>query len=498
MKAKFHIDREFQIGAVDDRMFGSFIEHLGRAVYGGIFEPGHPKADSRGFRTDVLEMIRELDVPVVRYPGGNYVSGFNWEDSVGPAEQRPRRLDLAWRALEPNSFGLDEFMKWTKAAGTEAMMAINLGTRGIDAARGLVEYCNHPGGSYWSDLRKSHGAADPYNIRMWCLGNEMDGPWQVGHKTAEEYARLAHEAAKAMKYFDPSLELVVCGSSNAMMPTFPAWEATVLEECYDSVDYLSLHSYFGNADDDLADFLGCSAGMDLFIKSVVATCDYVRAKKRSGKTINLSFDEWNVWFHSAYPDPKVEAWTVGPPLIEDSYTFEDALVVGCLLITLLRNADRVKIACLAQLVNAIAPIMTENGGPAWRQSIFYPFLHASRYGRGIVLDQRLESPVYGTKRFGDVPYLDSVTVSTGAGLTIFAVNRSQSEKLDVQGSLSGFAGLKLAEHIEMSHPDIKAVNSRAEPNEIAPRVVAGKVRLDGSLLEGSLEPLSWNVIRLAK
>ncbi len=498
MKAKFYMDKEYRIGEVDDRLFGSFIEHLGRAVYGGIYEPGHPMADARGFRKDVLELIRELDVPVVRYPGGNYVSGFNWEDSVGPVDKRPRRLDLAWSTIEPNTFGLDEFMKWSKEAGTEAMMAINLGTRGIDAARNLVEYCNHPGNSYWSDLRRSHGAADPYGIKLWCLGNEMDGPWQVGHKTAEEYGKLANETAKAIKLFDPMLELVVCGSSNNQMPTFPSWEATVLDECYDSVDYLSLHSYYGNRDDDVGNFLGCSVGMDSFIKSVVSTCDYVKAKKRSAKSINLSFDEWNVWFHSTYPDPNIEPWTVGPHLIEDTYTFEDALVVGSLLITLLKNADRVRIACLAQLVNVIAPIMTDNGGGAWRQTIFYPFLHASKFGRGTVFDLRIQSPVYATKSYGDVPFLESVAVSspeTGA-LTVFAVNRSQNEKMELEGVLNGFTGLKVTEHIELIHKDLKAVNTARNPNEVAPRSVAGKARLDGVRLAATLEPLSWNVIRL--
>ncbi len=499
MKGKFYIDNAYRIAETDDRLFGSFIEHLGRAVYGGIYEPGHPAADARGFRKDVLDLVRELDVPVVRYPGGNYVSGFNWEDSVGPQEKRPRRLDLAWRSLEPNTFGLDEFMKWTKAAGTSPMLAINLGTRGIDAARNLVEYCNHPGGSYWSDLRRSHGVESPYGIKLWCLGNEMDGPWQIGHKTADEYGKLANEAAKVLKYFDPSLELVVSGSSNNQMPTFPAWEATVLEESYDAVDYLSLHSYYGNRDNDLGNFLGCSQGMDDFIKSVVSTCDFVKAKKRSKKTINLSFDEWNVWFRSTFPDPAIEAWKVGPALIEDTYTFEDALVVGSLLITLLKNADRVKIACLAQLVNVIAPIMTENGGPAWRQTIFYPFLHASKYGRGTVLDVRSESPLYPTKQFGEVPYLDAVAVASQrtGGVSLFAVNRSQDERLELEGRLGGFQGLKVVEHLEMTHRNVKAVNSASKPNEVMPVTASGKARVDGDRLTATLEPLSWNVIRLA-
>jgi alpha-N-arabinofuranosidase len=498
MKARLHVDREYHVGKAEDRLFGSFIEHLGRAIYGGIYEPGHPEADGHGFRRDVLRLVRELAVPVVRYPGGNYVSSFNWEDSIGSSADRPRRLDLAWRSVEPNTFGLDEFVRWAREAGTKPMMALNLGTRGIDAARNLVEYCNHPGGSYWSDKRKANGAAAPYGITMWCLGNEMDGPWQVGQKTAEEYGRLTGEVAKALKLFDPALELVACGSSFEKMPTFPSWEATVLESCYESVDYLSLHSYFGNRDGDLPSFLGSSIGMDSFIKSVVATCDFVKAKKRSKKTMYLSFDEWNVWFHSLAADKRVEPWSVGPPLLEDVYTFEDALVVGCLLMTLLKNAGRVKIACLAQLVNAIAPIMTANGGPAWRQTIFYPFLHASKFGRGTVLDVRVHSPVYESTMYGTVPYLETAAVadeSKGA-LTIFAVNRATTEKLELEADLHGFEGVKLVEHIELTHADPKATNTREKPNEVMPRTPAGKTRMDGDVLSVRLEPLSWNVLRL--
>jgi alpha-N-arabinofuranosidase len=306
-QAHMHLDREFIRATIDDRLFGSFIEHLGRAVYGGIYEPGHPTSGSDGFRGDVRELVRELHVPLIRYPGGNFVSAFDWEDSVGPIAQRPRRLDLAWRTVEPNTVGLNEFAAWAKGVGAEVMIALNLGTRGIDAARNLVEYCNHPGGSRWSDLRRSHGQSSPHGFKVWCLGNEMDGPWQVGYKSADE-------VGKALKLFDPSLELVACGSSNMKMPTFPRWEATVL---------------------------------DRFIRTVVSTTDYVKAKKRSKRTVNLSFDEWNVWFHSRQADEAVAPWTVGPRLLEDVYTFEDALVVGCCLITLLRHADRVRIACLA-------------------------------------------------------------------------------------------------------------------------------------------------------
>jgi alpha-N-arabinofuranosidase len=411
--------------------------------------------------------------------------------------QRPRRLDLAWRAVEPNLFGLNEFMAWTKAAGTEAMMALNLGTRGIEAASALVEYANHPGGSYWSDLRKSHGLAEPHNIRLWCLGNELDGPWQVGQKTPDEYGRLAYETAKALKLFDPTLELVAVGSSNQHMPMFPQWEATILDHCYEKVDYLSLHEYYNNTADDLPTFLASSVGMDRFIDQVVSTVDFVRAKKRSKKQLNLSFDEWNVWFHSHEQDKKLEPWTVGPPQLEDVYTFEDALVVGTLLNSLIRHADRVKIACMAQLVNVIAPIMTRTGGPAWRQTIFWPLYHASTYGRGVSLQVKLDAGSYDNPTFGPVGWLDASAVLSddGSNLTLFVVNRSPDQTLELTGTFAGLEHLKLTGHTVLTHPDPKAVNSERQPGNVAP--VERPVKPGTGPLSVALPPLSWNVIRLA-
>ncbi len=498
MRAKVRLEKDFRIAEVDPRLFGSFVEHLGRCVYGGVYEPGHPDADGHGLRRDVMALVRELGVPVVRYPGGNFVSGFRWEDSVGPLTERPRRLDLAWRSIEPNHFGLNEFMGWTRAVGCAPMMAVNLGTRGTDAALDLLEYCNHPGGSAWSDLRRRHGVPEPHGIKLWCLGNELDGPWQVGQKSPLEYGRLARETGKAMKLFDPSLELVACGSSHGKMETFPEWEATVLEHAYDYVDYLSLHSYYQNHEDDPAEFLAASLGMDAFIRSVVSTCDYVKARKRSARTIHLSFDEWNVWFHSTEKDRTAPPWTVGPRLLEDVYTMEDALVVGTLLITLLKHADRVKIACLAQLVNVIAPIMAEPGGPAWRQTIFYPFLQASRYGRGTVLDLRVESPAYESRKQGPVPYLEATAVDDGKGaLTLFLVNRSVSEALDLEVQLGGYEELSPLEHLELRHPDGKATNTREHPETVQPRQVTRRPVADGDRVQLSLAPFSWNVVRVA-
>jgi len=500
--AKIVLDKDFRIGEVDPRLYGAFIEHLGRAIYGGIYEPDHPEADKHGFRKDVTALVKELDIPVIRYPGGNFVSGYNWEDGVGPQDKRPRRLDLAWNTTEPNCVGTDEFAAWSKAAGSDVMMAVNLGTRGPDAARNLVEYCNHPGGTYWSDQRISNGSKDPHNIALWCLGNEMDGPWQIGGKTAEEYGRVALEAAKMMKWVDPSIELVACGSSHPAMPHFPQWEATVLDHTYDHVDYLSLHTYHRKTGDDLASFLAKPLELDNFIRTAVAACDLIKAKKRSKKTLNLSFDEWNVWYHTIEQDKQIheeQPWAVAPPILEDIYTMEDALVVGCMLMTLLKNADRVKIACIAQLVNVIAPIMTENGGPAWRQTIFYPFLHASKFGRGIVLDLQVASPTYSCAQADEVPFLDSVATfdEEKETVTVFAVNRSQDGPLEVGGDIRSLPGYEVVEHLVLEHEDPKARNTADCPNQVAPHN-GGNATLQDGRLTATLPKLSWNVIRMAK
>lgn len=494
--AKMILDKDYQIAEVDPRLYGSFIEHLGRAVYGGIYEPDHPTADAQGFREDVIELVRDLNVPIVRYPGGNMVSAYNWEDGVGPQDERPRRLELAWRTIETNQVGTNEFADWARKAGTEVMMAVNLGTRGIDAARNLLEYCNHPEGTYWSDLRRQHGYQQPHAIKTWCLGNEMDGPWQVGQKTPDEYGRIAKETAKAMRLVDPTIELVSCGSSNSNMPTFPEWEATTLDHTYEEVDYLSLHQYFGNHSGDSQNYLASTLELDRFIDTVIATCDYIKAKKRSQKTMMLSFDEWNVWYHSTDADHKLDPWTIAPPQLEDVYNFEDALLVGGILISFLRRADRVKMACMAQLVNVIAPIMTDNGGAAWKQTIYYPYLHASVFGRGVSLEPLITSPKLDTKDFSDAPWLESATVynEEEATVTVFALNRHLSESLTLDAQLGGFEDYRIAEHIVLEHNDLKAVNVAGE-ERVKPHS-DGRSGLDQGHLLAHLGPASWHVIRL--
>ena len=396
ISAHLTIDPHFVVGPINRRLFGSFVEHLGRSVYDGIYEPGHPTADEHGFRADVIELVKELGVSTIRYPGGNFVSGYRWEDGIGNGRERPRRLDLAWHSLETNEVGLDEFVQWLRKVDSELMYAVNLGTRGVQEALDVLEYANLGGGTALSEQRIANGAIEPYDIRIWCLGNEMDGPWQLGHGTPREYGRLAVKTARAMRQLDPGLELVVCGSSSAQMPLFGEWERIVLEETYDEVDFISCHAYYEPIDGDYGSFLASAVNMDRFIESVVATADHVKALRGSEKTVNISFDEWNVWYHSRYAevdritDP--HTWPVAPRLLEDVYSVVDAVVFGSLLISLIRHADRVTSASLAQLVNVIAPIMTEPGGPAWRQATFFPFALASRLARGVTLELKLDCP----------------------------------------------------------------------------------------------------------
>ncbi len=499
-KVRMTLDRDYRIGDIDPRIYSNFVEHLGRCVYGGLYEPDHPTADENGFRGDVKALVRDLRVPMIRYPGGNFVSGFHWEDSIGPRDQRPTRLDLAWATTETNEVGLHEFTSFCKDVGSSVMYAVNLGTRGPEDARNVVEYCNHPGGSALSDWRIRNGAKEPFGIKTFCLGNEMDGPWQMGAKTALEYGRVANEAAKMMKWVDDSIEVVACGSSGSGMPTFGDWELTMLNECYDNIDYVSLHRYYGNPENNTRDFLASTMDLDSFIKSVVAICDAVRGKKHSKKRVQLSFDEWNVWYHSNQQDDTLREkrkWERALPLLEDIYNFEDALLVGLMLITFLKNADRVKIACMAQLCNVIAPIMTRVGGGAWAQTIYWPLMQASKYGRGSSLLPLIDSPKKDTKTYSDVPMVDAAaTLAEDGSVTIFAVNRDLDEDAELTVDLRAFEGLSGVSHSALHCDDLKAINTETS-QPVKPVDVTGAA-LDGGTLTVKLGKASWNVLRITK
>ena len=497
--ARVVIDPTSTVGDVDGRLFGGFIEHMGRAIYGGIYEPGHPTAAADGWRRDVIDLVRRLGVSIVRYPGGNFVSGYDWEDGIGPRVARPTRLDLAWRSIEPNLVGTDDFLDWARLAGVEAMLAVNLGTRGAEAARDLVEYCNAPVGSLLADRRAANGHRDPHQVRVWCLGNEMDGPWQIGAKTAIEYGRLAAESATAMRTADPSIELVACGSSGPGMPTFGAWEATVLDLAWDVIDHVSLHAYIDPASFDSTEaYLVGARELDQAIATVGGIIDAVGGRKAGQRRIGISVDEWNVWRladHVARHDAD-GPFRRAAAIAEDRTDVTDALVVGSMLLTLLRHADRVRIACVAQLVNAIPLIRTEDGGAAWLQPTAYPFADVAHLARGTVLRTALDGPQVELSGGESIEALEmAATHDRDHGtLAIFVINRA-TETIRLDAELQALDELRLTGHAILDDPDPRATNAADHPARVMPRAGSGAWMAGGHLMV-DLPARSWSALTL--
>jgi len=471
--SRVYLDTRRVIAPIDPNLFGSFLEHLGRAIYEGIYDPGSKLSESNGFRKDVLEEVRKLGVPIIRYPGGNFVSGYNWLDGVGPKEKRPQVLDKAWNSLNSNAFGTDEYLTWCRAANTQPLLAVNLGTGTPEQAAALVEYCNVDKGTEWSELRRKNGFAEPHKVQHWCLGNEMDGPWQIGHMTGVEYGEKAADAARQMRYVDPKLSLVACGSSGPGMSTYLEWDRQVLEQCYEYVDAISLHRYFENTEretgGDYSRFLAMNLSFERQIDDVAAICDLVRARKHSPKKLWLSFDEWNVWYRARSGDAVNGNRQSAPHLLEEIYDLGDALLVGGLLNSLIRKADRVRLACLAQLVNVIAPIMTNANG-LFRQTIYYPYSWALQFARGSALELLVDSPQYDVPGVGATPLLDIAgAVNTKDGtLSLFILNRDLAKarqiQIDWQDSSPRLTGATV-----LTGADLKAANSFASPNRVAPQ-----------------------------
>lgn len=501
-KARLKIDRDYQIGTIDKRIFGSFVEHMGRVVYTGIYEKDHPLSDENGFRGDVLDFVKQSGLSLVRYPGGNFTSAYHWEDTVGPVKERPVCLELAWKAIEPNTFGLNEFLHWAKLAGTEPMITLNLGTRGIEDACHLVEYCNSPAGTKWSNMRVKHGFAEPHGIKLWCLGNELDGPWQMAGKTAKEYGRLANETSKAIKWIDPSIETVAVGSSTPILSTYPEWDRKVLMECYDNVDYLSLHNYVNRdqdeeldhykarTPDDIGTWLSRSEAFDRQIEQVTAVCDYVKAVKRSDKTMYLSFDEWNVHRH---PETPYEPWKTGSAIDWCHFDMADTLLFGGMLLAIMRHGDRVRIACQSLLVNTIPLILTEKGGKAWANPTYYVLRQAALHGRGILCQCVIDCATYDSQVYQDVREVDGVVIRNEEDLTVFALNRS-GEETELVIDVAGYRLLSVLEQEEICAP-LDAKNTKERPETVVP-VKCSRTAVENQNARSVLKPYSWNMIRL--
>lgn len=497
-QGKIIVNKAYRKGKIDKRIYGSFVEHMGRVVYSGIYEPENPHADEDGFREDVIKAVKEAGITGIRYPGGNFVSCYHWEDGIGEKSLRPRRPELAWKAIETNEFGTDEFMKWCKKAEVEPILAVNLGTRGIEDAVHYLEYCNFQEGTDYSEKRKQNGHPQPYQVKTWCLGNEMDGMWQLGHKDARDYGKLARETAKAMKVLDPSIELVSCGSSLNTMDTYPEWEAVTLEETYEFVDYISLHQYFDGHEKNMTEFLAQADEMNAYIRTVSSVCDYIKAKKRSEKELYISFDEWGVWTHHSGETVKEcegNPWKEAAPISEMIYSFQDSLLFAGMLMALLKNADRVKIACQSLLVNISAMMITEKGGGLWFQPNYYPFAHMANYGRGEVLDIRTEAPVYQSEK-KEIPYLDAVAVENQekGELVLFAVNRNQEEEMELTLDLQGYEPEGVVEHKVMISKNPQETNLETH-DKIKPEQRDG-AKIRGNQVSAVLPRLSWNMVRI--
>ena len=493
----------------DRRLLGSFLEHLGRAVYSGVYEPASRLADAKGFRTDVAREVKELGVPIVRYPGGNFVSGYNWLDGVGPKAQRPRVLERAWNSIETNHYGTNEFVDWCRLVGAEPLLGMNFGTGTAEMAVAYVEYCNFERGTKWSDLRRSHGYDRPHNVRYWCLGNEMDGPWQIGQMQSREYGRKARDAARQMRTIDRDLQLIACGSSGTAMPQYLIWDREVLEECFDQVDGISLHAYYGNTPaltgNSTARYLAMNLDMDRQIREVAAVCDYVQGLRRSSKRLWLSFDEWNVWYRARGGDAVNGRRQFAPKLLEEVYNLEDALLVGGFVNTLLRNADRVRVGCLAQLVNVIAPIVTSDTG-VLRQSTWFPYAWALRYARGRVLDLRVDAETYPIRATGlqadfarndQVPFVDVVATldSQNGQACLLMLNRDLDGERELTVEWRDVTPTRVLACETLTGPDLKAFNTFEQPSRVAPQ------RLDapaaGARMTFRLPPRSYSVAQLA-
>lgn len=493
---------------LDRRLLGSFLEHLGRAIYTGVYEPESPFADGNGFRTDVIDEIKQMHVPIIRYPGGNFVSGYNWLDGVGPKDQRPTVLERAWNSIETNQFGTNEFIQWCELVGTEPLLGFNLGTGTPEMAVAYVEYCNVDRGTKWSELRRQHGFEQPHNVRYWCMGNEMDGPWQMGHMTAREYGRKARDTARQIRVLDRNLQLIACGSSNTILPTYLTWDREVLEECYDQVDGISLHNYYGNTEEltggSTARYLAMNLDMERQIQEITAVCDYVQGTIKSHKRLWLSFDEWNVWYRARGGDFTNGHRQFAPKLLEEEYNLEDALLIGGFVNTLLRQSHRVRVGCLAQIINVIAPLMT-NDESVLRQTIYYPYAWALKYAKGHVLDLLVESDTYAIRAEGLrpdfarndlVPFLDvAVTLDEEGGeASVFILNRDLNGEQELILDWRNMKVDKVLACETLTGGNLKATNTFEEPERVVPQALDAPMAASKMVLK--LPPASYTVLNL--
>ncbi len=531
-KASLTLHPSFRIGSISPRLFGAFLEPIGAMVNGSMYNPKHPTADELGLRRDFIQGLREARLPCVRLPGGNFVSGWSWKDSIGPREQRKTRLDLAWFQYVPNDVGHDEYLQWAERVGAEPLYTVNLGTGSLNDAADIVEYTNFEGGTYWSDLRKKNGHAAPYKVKVWYLGNEMDGPWQIAswEKNPTGYGVLAHETSKAMKFIDPAIETAACVSSSPFLSHYPEWDRKVLEECYETVDYISMHHYHSAPLGCLPALLAGYQAFESYIRTEIGLCDYVKTKLRTKKTMLLSMDEFGAMmrpagrphyglngrehalsFYSFDPERKYvrhdpDDWSTRrlPPSAGE---MPRALGTMSVLLTLLRHADRVKIGCAT---GGLGDLCMTDREHAWKGACHYPFTQLIRFATGTSLLPVVDCETYDVEGyaiddmnqyagFEKAAYIQAAAALNEEenALTVFVINADWEGPQELTVDARGFAGWAFAGHTALYGNKDGDCNTFAHPDVLTPRDIPG-TRCEKGLLTAVLPRLSWNVFRFVK
>jgi alpha-N-arabinofuranosidase len=478
--ARIKLDPDRVIGEVHPHIFGNFVEHLGRCVYGGVFEEKSPLSDADGFRRDVMDAARGLGVTLLRWPGGNFASGYNWKDGIGPRDQRPARRDHAWGAMESNRFGTDEFLTYCERLKVEPYLCINAGLGSVEDARNWVEYTNEAANTYWAQQRRKNGRDKPWGVKVWGLGNEIDGPWQLGHKNAEDYAKFALEAAKAMRRVDQSIRLIASGSSNfGEGADWVGWNRTVLERLKNEIDYISLHTYIGNPTNNFEKFLAVGRDLDDRIEVVKGQIRAVRVGNPGARPINIAFDEWNVWYRTLVPGST--EYEIARTGLEENYNFEDALAMGVFLNAFIRHADVVKVANLAQLVNVIAPMFTNPQG-LYFQTIYFPIAEYAKQRGNQALDVLAESPEYKPDAGRALGYLDVSATYDPKTRQVFVNVLNRSEKTDITARIENAAGAPSGPVSvwELNHPDLKAAHTFGKDAVVRPATRQASVKASGN------------------